>query len=126
MIGIDFESIINRINSIPNTTFEGKVSKVIGLTVEVEGIKAFVGELCIIHNNMGMEIQCEVVGFKEDCVILMPLGELIGVSPGCKVVGKGVPLNVRCSDELLGKILDGLGNPIDGELQNEDQIITGH
>ena len=64
---------------------------------------------------MGSEIQCEVVGFKEDCVILMPLGELVGVSPGCKVVGKGVPLNVRCSDELLGKILDGLGNPIDGE-----------
>ena len=107
MIDIDFENVINKINSIPKITFEGKVSKVIGLTVEVEGIKAFVGELCIIHNNMGAEIQCEVVGFKEDCVILMPLGELVGVSPGCKVIGKGVPLNVRCSDELLGKILDG-------------------
>ena len=105
MIDIDFENVINKINSIPKITFEGKVSKVIGLTVEVEGIKAFVGELCIIHNNMGAEIQCEVVGFKEDCVILMPLGELVGVSP----------LNVRCSDELLGKILDGLGHPIDGE-----------
>ena len=115
MIDIDFENVINKINSIPKITFEGKVSKVIGLTVEVEGIKAFVGELCIIHNNMGAEIQCEVVGFKEDCVILMPLGELVGVSPGCKVIGKGVPLNVRCSDELLGKILDGLGHPIDGE-----------
>ena len=115
MIDIDFENVINKINSIPKITFEGKVSKVIGLTVEVEGIKAFVGELCIIHNNMGAEIQCEVVGFKEDCVILMPLGELVGVSSGCKVIGKGVPLNVRCSDELLGKILDGLGHPIDGE-----------
>ena len=115
MIDIDFENVINKINSIPKITFEGKVSKVIGLTVEVEGIKAFVGELCIIHNNMGAEIQCEVVGFKEDCVILMPLGELVGVSPGCKVIGKGVPLNVRCSDELLGKILDGLGHPIAGE-----------
>ena len=115
MIDIDFENVINKINSIPKITFEGKVSKVIGLTVEVEGIKAFVGELCIIHNNMGAEIKCEVVGFKEDCVILMPLGELVGVSPGCKVIGKGVPLNVRCSDELLGKILDGLGHPIDGE-----------
>ena len=115
MIDIDFENVINKINSIPKITFEGKVSKVIGLTVEVEGIKAFVGELCIIHNNMGAEIQCEVVGFKEDCVILMPLGELVGVSPGCKVIGKGGPLNVRCSDELLGKILDGLGHPIDGE-----------
>ena len=90
MIDIDFENVINKINSIPKITFEGKVSKVIGLTVEVEGIKAFVGELCIIHNNMGAEIQCEVVGFKEDCVILMPLGELVGVSPGCKVIGKGV------------------------------------
>ena len=115
MIDIDFENVINKINSIPKITFEGKVSKVIGLTVEVEGIKAFVGRACIIHNNMGAEIQCEVVGFKEDCVILMPLGELVGVSPGCKVIGKGVPLNVRCSDELLGKILDGLGHPIDGE-----------
>ena len=115
MIDIDFENVINKINSIPKITFEGKVSKVIGLTVEVEGIKAFLGEHCIIHNNMGAEIQCEVVGFKEDCVMLMPLGELVGVSPGCKVIGKGVPLNVRCSDELLGKILDGLGHPIDGE-----------
>lgn len=115
MIDIDFKGVINRINNIPKTTFEGKVSKVIGLTVEVEGIKAFVGELCIIYNNMGNSIRCEVVGFKEDAVILMPLGELVGVSPGCKVIGKGVPLNVRCSDELLGKILDGLGDPIDGE-----------
>ena len=115
MIDIDFKSIINRVNKIPKTTFEGKVSKVIGLTVEVEGIKAFVGELCIIYNNMGNQIRCEVVGFKEDAVILMPLGELVGVSPGCKVIGRGVPLNVRCSDELLGKILDGLGDPIDGE-----------
>ena len=85
MIDIDFKSIINRINSIPCTTFEGKVSKVIGLTVEVEGINAFVGELCIIHNHMGDEVKCEVVGFKEDSVILMPLGELSGVGPGCKV-----------------------------------------
>lgn len=120
MIDIDFESIINRINSIPCTTFEGKVSKVIGLTVEVEGINAFVGELCIIHNHMGDEVKCEVVGFKEESVILMPLGELSGVGPGCKVTAKGVPLSVRCSDELLGKILNGLGNPIDG-----DMILSG-
>lgn len=115
MIDIDFDSIINKINLIPCTTFEGKVSKVIGLTVEVEGINAFVGELCIIYNNKDDEVKCEVVGFKEDAIILMPLGELVGVGPGCKVIAKGVPLNVRCSDELLGKILDGLGNPIDGE-----------
>jgi flagellum-specific ATP synthase len=116
MIDLDFESIINRINSISKTTVEGKVSKVIGLTVEVEGIDAFVGELCIIYNQFGDEIKCEVVGFREESVILMPLGELVGVGPDCRVIAKGTPLSVRCSDELLGKILDGLGNPIDGEV----------
>ena len=88
---------------------EGKVKKVIGLTVEVEGIKAFVGELCTIYNDRNNPIMCEVVGFKEEDVILMALGELSGIAPGCKVVPQGRLLSVKCSDDLLGKVLDGLG-----------------
>ena len=114
MINIDFEKLIQRVQEIPSITSEGKVKKVIGLTIEVEGIKAFVGELCIVYNQLNSPIDCEVVGFKDEEIILMPLGELTGIGPGCKVVAKGVPLNVKCSDELLGKVLDGIGNPIDG------------
>ncbi len=55
---------------------------------------------------------CEVVGFKEDNVILMPLGELIGIGPGCIVVPSKKYLSVKCSDDLLGKVLNGLGNPL--------------
>lgn len=120
MINLDFEKITKRVKDIPSVMCEGKVTKIIGLTVEVEGIKAFVGELCTVYNNLNNPINCEVVGFREDAVILMPLGELAGIGPGCRVVAQGIPLSVRCSDELLGKILDGLGNPID-----ESSILSG-
>ncbi len=116
MIDIDFEKIVNRVKHIPAITYEGKVTKIIGLTIEVEGIKAFVGELCIIYNNLNNPINCEVVGFKDGYVILMPLGELNGIGPGCRVVAQGIPLSVKCSEDLLGKVLDGIGNPIDEDI----------
>ncbi|WP_027633926.1 flagellar protein export ATPase FliI [Clostridium hydrogeniformans] len=112
---IDFQGIKERVSKAALYYSEGKVKKVIGLTVEVEGIKSFVGEICTIYNNKNNEILCETVGFMEDNVILMPLGELIGISPGCIVVPSGKQLHVKCSDDLLGSILDGLGNPLKGE-----------
>ncbi|GAA0746284.1 flagellar protein export ATPase FliI [Clostridium oceanicum] len=113
LIDIDFDDIKNKIEETNFNYMEGTVRKVVGLTIEVEGIKAFVGEVCIIYNEKNKEIPCEVVGFKENDVILMPLGELIGISPGCKVVPQGRPLSVNCSDSILGQVLDGLGNPLD-------------
>ncbi|WP_304340576.1 flagellar protein export ATPase FliI [Metaclostridioides mangenotii] len=113
-IEIDFDKVSKVVNNLELTIAEGKVKKIIGLTVEVEGIKAFVGELCVIYNKLNQPINCEAVGFKSDEVILMPLGELSLISPGCKVVSKGIPLSVVCSDAMLGKVLDGLGNPLDG------------
>ncbi|WP_123053496.1 flagellar protein export ATPase FliI [Clostridium sp. JN-1] len=115
MINIDFSSISKKLNKINFLYSEGIVRKVIGLTIEVEGIKSFVGEVCTIYNEQNDAIPCEAVGFKEDKVILMPLGELTGISPGCRVVPEGKPLSVRCSDELFGKVLDGLGNPFNDE-----------
>ncbi|MTI65721.1 MAG: flagellar protein export ATPase FliI [Firmicutes bacterium] len=94
----------------------GKVSQVIGLTIEVEGIKAFVGELCeIILKDGESKVSAEVVGFKEDKVLLMALGNLEGVGPECVVVPKNKSLKVKVGDDLLGKTLDGLGNPINNE-----------
>lgn len=115
-LNLDFDKLIKKVNNTSAIYSEGIVVKVIGLTIEVQGIKAFVGELCIIYNENGNPINCEVVGFKEDFVVLMPLDELIGIAPGCRVVPQKKPLSVRCSEELLGHILDGLGNPLDGQL----------
>lgn len=110
---LDFEKLCDKALKISPFYFEGIVKKVIGLTIEVEGIKAFVGELCTIYNEKNHPIKCEVVGFKEECIILMPLGELWGIGPGCRVVPEGAPLSVKCGDELLGKIVDGLGETLD-------------
>ncbi|MDB4868472.1 MAG: fliI [Cohnella sp.] len=93
----------------------GKVTQVIGLTVESEGPDASVGEVCAIHPMKGGEpILAEVVGFRDNRLLLMPLGELQAVGPGCDVVATGRPLTVQVGSELLGKVLDGLGRPLDG------------
>ena len=120
MISIDFNKTLKKINDITPYISEGKVKKVIGLTIEVEGLKAAVGELCTIYNQSNNPIDCEVVGFKENEIILMPLNELVGIGPGCRVVASGNPCSVKCSDELLGKVIDALGAPID-----ETNIIGG-
>ena len=119
-LGVDFDRILKKINNISPMYSEGIVKKVIGLTIEVKGIKAFVGELCIIYNERNLPINCEVVGFRDEFVILMPLDELIGISPGCRVVPQHKPLSVKCSDKLLGHIIDGLGKPLDCENLEHD------
>lgn len=119
MIDLNFEYLMNKIPDVNFTYSEGVVKNVIGLTIEVQGITAFVGEVCKIYNISNEEISCEAVGFRDKDVILMPLGELVGISPGCRVVPTGIPLSVKCSDELFGKVLDGLGNPLSGpEISN--------
>ncbi|AGX44893.1 flagellar protein export ATPase FliI [Clostridium saccharobutylicum] len=112
-LNLDFNKLIKKVNSTSAIYSEGIVKKVIGLTIEVQGIKAFVGELCIIYNEKNIPVNCEVVGFKDESVILMPLDELTGIAPGCKVVPQHKPLSVHCSENLLGHIIDGLGNPLD-------------
>lgn len=120
MININFNVLNKKIKEANFNYSEGIVKKVIGLTVEVEGIKAFVGEVCTVYNEEKQGIPCEVVGFRETNVILMPLGELIGIAPGCRVVPERRPLSVKCCDSLFGKVLDGLGNPL-----NEEEIFGG-
>ena len=120
MLSIDYDFLSKKISEINPIHNEGIVSKVIGLTIEIEGVKAFVGELCTVYSLENKPIKCEVVGFRNDAVLLMPLGELVGIAPGCRVVPEGKPLSVKCSDELLGKIIDGLGMPFKG-----DEIFFG-
>ncbi len=120
MINLDFGNLIQKVREGNYIYSEGRVKKVIGLTIEVFGIRAFVGEVCTIYNEKNQPIPCEVVGFQDEDVILMPLGELIGIAPGCRVVPEEKPLGVKCSEDLFGKVLDGLGNPL-----NNEEILSG-
>ncbi len=96
--------------------YTGYVSQVIGLTIESIGPAVQIGEICNIYTLKGSQpIMAEVVGFREKKVLLMPLGEMEGIGPGSKVEALGTTLRVNVGDTLLGRVLDGLGKPIDGK-----------
>ena len=94
----------------------GRITKVTGLTIESNGPISKIGELCYIYPFGKAEpIFAEVVGFKENKILLMPLGEMEGIGPDSVVIASGDSLKVLVGEELKGRVLDGLGNPIDGK-----------
>lgn len=94
----------------------GKVTRVIGLMIEVQGITARIGEVCdIVVQGEPEPVRAEVVGFRDQHSLLMPLGELRGIFPGCAVVPTGHNLRIRVGRHLYGQVLDGLGRPIDSD-----------
>ncbi|WP_371368971.1 putative ATP synthase YscN [Sporomusa rhizae] len=109
----------NYLSAIYNTDtmkLNGRITQIIGLVIESQGPHVNLGELCYIHpRNLGEPIPAEVVGFRENRVLLMPIGELQGIGPGCEVVSAHRTLKVSVGRQLLGRVLDGLGNPIDGK-----------
>ncbi|WP_042160467.1 flagellar protein export ATPase FliI [Paenibacillus gorillae] len=112
---LDASKYVEHLAPIDPVRVNGKVTQVIGLTVESEGPDASIGDVCYIYPSKATKpIKAEVVGFRDNKVILMPLGDLHAISPGCDVVGTGKPLTVQVGSELLGKVLDGLGQPLDG------------
>lgn len=94
--------------------FRGRVERVSGVLVEATGLRAAVGELCRIDTGRGPGIDADVVGFRDGNTLLMPHGELIGIAPRQGVVGLGRPFSIPVGQGLLGRVLDGFAQPIDG------------
>src|SRR5271155_3510438 len=98
----------------------GRVSNLIGLIIEATGLQAEIGEVCLVsatHERSAKDrepVPAEVVGFREGRTLLMPLGELHGVGPGTKVLPSGAPFRVPVGPGLLGRVIGGLGAPLDG------------
>ena len=94
----------------------GKVRQVIGVVIESLGPNMAIGETCqISYKRTAEPVLAEVVGFRDNKVLIMPLGELMGIGAGSDVVALGAPLEIGVTDHLLGRVLDGLGRPIDGK-----------
>src|SRR5690348_3641636 len=94
----------------------GRVTEVIGLVVRAALPQAFMGELCLIHNPRSrVPVKAEVVGFQSGEVLLMPIGDLTDIGPQSEVVGTGDCLCVPVGETLLGRVLNGIGEPIDTE-----------
>ncbi len=99
----------------------GRVTQIVGLTIESEGPDVAIGSLCYIRKDeKSTPVKAEVVGFKNKNILLMPLGEMTGIGQGCIVESMDKTVEVMVSDSLLGRVINGLGEPIDGhgEIQN--------
>jgi flagellum-specific ATP synthase len=112
---VDWESYQRRIEQLQPIEVSGRVSQVVGLVVESEGPAARLGDMCLIQNPSDRTtVQAEVVGFRQQLLLLMPLAPLGQIGQGSRVINTGKPLTVPVGRELLGRVLDPLGQPIDG------------
>ncbi len=110
-----YKEIINNINPMSEV---GKVIQIIGLVIEADGPSSSIGDLCYIYLSSDKPpISAEVVGFRENKILLMPLGDMEGLKPGSIVINTGSPMKVQVGFELLGRVLDGLGKPLDTSLE---------
>ncbi|MDR0303692.1 MAG: flagellar protein export ATPase FliI [Chitinispirillales bacterium] len=111
-----FDRVKNELPRIDPIEIRGQIVEVVGLLIESTGPAASIGEVCRILNKNGeLIVRAEVVGFRSERTLLMPLGTIEGVHPGNTVVATGKPLLVGVGDELLGRILNGIGQEMDGK-----------
>jgi flagellum-specific ATP synthase len=112
---IDFDKYSERVENSVLMRAEGRISKVVGLVAEGDSLGLSVGSLCLIKGDYGKEIKAEVIGFKENKALLMPYGDIRGISPGSRIIPLADAPVVKVGDELLGRVIDGMENVIDGK-----------
>jgi flagellum-specific ATP synthase len=126
---IDFNKYRLVLETLDPIKANGKVTKVVGLLTEANGPMSMLGTICDIYpNGSAAKVSAEVLGFKDDKVLLMPLEEFRGIAPGSRVVAKQQRALIGVSRQLLGRVIDGLGNPLDGKgpisIEDEYPIYT--
>jgi len=119
------DKVINSLNGINTINLHGRVNRVVGTVIEGNGPGSSVGSLCDIYPGENIDpIQAEVVGFKKNSVFLMPIGPLNGIGPGSKIVAVNTKPAIRVGKNLLGRVINGMGTPIDGKgpITLEDEL----
>ncbi len=114
-MAIDLSRYYQLIKEAQTVRVRGRVTELTGLVIKaaVPGVR--VGEVVEIRGRNKSSVPAEVVGFQNEQVMLMPLGELVGIGPASEVIPTGRPLSIKVGDGLLGRVLNGLGQPIDGK-----------
>ena len=112
---IKWAKYLDAVTSCQPINLEGKIVKVSGLSAEGHGPGLSVGSLCVVKDPEGLNIPAEVIGFKEKRVIIMPFGEMRGIKPGSRIVDVSSSPTAQTGDAYLGRIIDGLGQPLDGK-----------
>ncbi|MCZ6893783.1 MAG: FliI/YscN family ATPase [Gammaproteobacteria bacterium] len=108
------KTYFERLSEPPALIVEGKLSRMIGLTLEAVGCQAAIGDRCRVFNPNGTDVDAEVVGFSGERLFLMPTGSPHGLAPNARVIPIGGAGEIGVGEALLGRVLDGSGQPLDG------------
>ncbi|MCI8395719.1 MULTISPECIES: flagellar protein export ATPase FliI [Eubacteriales] len=123
-----FQDTIRRVQQAETIGHTGKIENIVGMSIEASGSRAAVGDICRIYSGeSGGQIPAEVVGFKNDRILLMPYSEMTGISSGNFVRNTGHQLRMRVGPFLKGRIINALGQPIDdmGAFEGGDSYCIG-
>lgn len=112
----DFDDLISHLEEIELTTVHGRITEVVGMLIKAVVPQVTMGEVCMIKRP-GAPLLAEVVGFTKEEVFLSPLGEMTGIGPSSEVIPTRMPLHIKVGPGLLGRVLDGLGQPLDVSTQ---------
>ena len=107
-----FDKLISHLEDVELTTVHGRITEVIGMLIRAIIPQVKMGEVCLIK-RAGEPLAAEVVGFTKDEVLLSPLGDMKGIGPSSEFVPMRMPMHIKVGPELLGRVLNGLGQPID-------------
>lgn len=111
-----FKQMIQQVKNAETYSQTGKIESIVGMSIEASGGHAAIGDMCRIYNGeSGRQFMAEVVGFKNDHMLLMPYSDMSGIAAGNLVRNTGKPLTLRVGPFLKGRIIDALGQPIDGK-----------
>ncbi|AKQ67686.1 Flagellum-specific ATP synthase FliI [Myxococcus hansupus] len=122
-MAIDLSRYFDLIKEAQVVRVRGRVTELTGLIIKASVPNVRVGELVLIKSRARGAVRAEVVGFQGDEVMLMPLGELQGIGPDSEVIPTGRPLSIKCGEALLGRVLNGIGEPMDGHPLPDEGLI---
>ena len=117
---VDLSQLSNKLDDTKLSSNYGHITRVVGLIIESKGPEVSIGELCLIKNK-SKTVEAEVVGFEDNRVLLMPIGEMEGINPGARVIATGEKLKVKVGEKMLGQVLNGIGEPI----MDDSNMFTG-
>ncbi len=116
----DLDKLVDELAEIQITTVHGRITEVVGMLIRAVVPNVKVGEVCLVK-RIGEPLRTTVVGFTQDEVLLSPLGDMAGIGPSSEVIPTRLPLHIKVGPELLGRVLNGLGEPID-DLGSLDEL----
>ncbi|GAB4185594.1 MAG: type III secretion system ATPase SctN [Simkaniaceae bacterium] len=116
-----FDKLIEHLEDVELTTVHGRITEIVGMLIKAVVPQVRMGEVCLIKRE-GEPLMAEVVGFTKDEVYLSPLGEMSGIGPSSEVIPMRLPLHIKVGPNLLGRVLDGLGKPLDEEQKGSLEV----